>query len=172
MVLVTGASGFLGSAIVRALLARGYAIRALVRRNSPRRNLAGLDVELAEGDLLDAASLSAAMAGCDAAIHVAADYRLWASMHRTKVEGTLVGRPPPLYRLPLAAVVPVALVAEGWARVTGREPFVTLDGLRMARHRMFFTSAKAEQSLGYRHRPAAEALAAAVEWFRGEGAVT
>jgi dihydroflavonol-4-reductase len=326
-VLVTGASGFVGSRVVRALLARGYGVRALVRPNSPRRNLDGLDVEVAPGDLNDAASLSAALDGCHALVHAAADYRLWAPdpkpMLRTNVEGTRAlmlaalesglrrivytssvatlgidsdgpadedtpssleqmvgpykrskylaeevvrglvaehglpavivnpstpigpgdirptptgrivieaamgrmpahvdtglnlvhvddcarghvlalergqigqryilggddtslaallteiakhrGRKPPRIALPLAAVVPVALVAEGWGRLTGREPFVTLDGLRMARHRMYFTSTKAERELGYAHRPARLAVADALEWFAQEGMLT
>jgi dihydroflavonol-4-reductase len=316
-VLVTGASGFIGSAVARALLARGYAVRALVRPTSSRRNLHGLDVEVVEGALGDGAPLQ----GCAALIHVAADYRLWvpdpAPMMRTNVEATRtlmqaaltagirrivhtssvatlggptedaparltdmigpykrskflaeevvrglvaerglpavivnpstpvgpgdlrptptgrivveaaagrmpahvdtglnlvhvddvaqghvlalergqmgeryilggddmsladmlaiiarrVGRKPPRLRLPLAAVVPVALAAEGWGRLTGREPFVTLDGLRMARAPMYFSSAKAEAALGYVHRPATAALADAVEWFRQQGMV-
>ena len=326
-VLVTGASGFVGSRVVGGLLARGYGVRALVRPNSPRRNLDGLDVEVAPGDLNDAASLSAALDGCHALVHAAADYRLWAPdpkpMLRTNVEGTRAlmlaalesglrrivytssvatlgidsdgpadedtpssleqmvgpykrskylaeevvrglvaehglpavivnpstpigpgdirptptgrivieaamgrmpahvdtglnlvhvddcarghvlalergqigqryilggddtslaallteiakhrGRKPPRIALPLAAVVPVALVAEGWGRLTGREPFVTLDGLRMARHRMYFTSTKAERELGYAHRPARLAVADALEWFAQEGMLT
>lgn len=323
-VLVTGASGFVGSAIVRALLARGYGVRALLRPASPRRNLDGLGIEVAQGDLSDPASLAAALDGCDGLIHAAADYRLWAPdprpMLRTNVEGTralmlaalaagirrivhtssvatlgldpdgpadedtpssfdtmvgpykrskylaeetvrglvaerglpavivnpstpigpgdirptptgrilieaamgrmpahvetglnlvhvddvglghvlalekgavgsryilggddtslaellaevarLMGRKPPRLAVPLAAVVPVALVAEGWGRLTGREPFVTLDGLRMARHRMYFTSAKAERALGYTHRPARLGVAEALDWFAHEG---
>ena len=323
-VLVTGASGFVGSAIMRALLARGYGVRALLRPASPRRNLDGLGIEVAQGDLSDPASLAAALDGCDGLIHAAADYRLWAPdprpMLRTNVEGTralmlaalaagirrivhtssvatlgldpdgpadedtpssfdtmvgpykrskylaeetvrglvaerglpavivnpstpigpgdirptptgrilieaamgrmpahvetglnlvhvddvglghvlalekgavgsryilggddtslaellaevarLMGRKPPRLAVPLAAVVPVALVAEGWGRLTGREPFVTLDGLRMARHRMYFTSAKAERALGYTHRPARLGVAEALDWFAHEG---
>ena len=316
-VLVTGASGFVGSAVVRALLARGYRVRALVRPTSSRRNLAGLEVDVVEAPLGDRAALE----GCDALIHVAADYRLWvpqpAEMMRVNVDGTrammeaaldarlsrivhtssvatlagpgeedgarldemvgpykrskflaeevvrgligerglpavivnpstpvgpgdirptptgrvvveamagrmpahvdtglnlvhvddvaaghvlalergavgeryilggddtsladmlaaiarLVGRKPPRVRVPLAAVLPVALAAEGWGRLTGREPFVTLDGLRMARAPMYFSSAKAEAALGYTHRPAADALRDAVEWFRQRGMV-
>lgn len=313
MILVTGASGFVGSAVARALLARGYAVRALVRPTSPRRNLQGLPLEIVVGDLLDPPSLAAACAGCDGLIHVAADYRLWVpdpeAMARVNVDGTravleaaqaagirrivhtssvatldgptedapacldhmvgpykrskflaediahalpaiivnpstpigpgdlrptptgriiveaarghmpahvdtglnvahvddvalghvlalergrpgqryilggddisladllakiarMVGRKPPRLRLPLAAVVPLALMAEGWGRITGREPFVTLDGVRMARRHMFFSSAKAERELGYRHRPAGSALADAVAWFRRQG---
>lgn len=324
-VLVTGASGFVGSAVVRALLSRGYDVRALVRPTSPRRNLEGLKVEIAQGDLLDTASLATALDGCDTLIHTAADYRLWVrgddAMMRVNVEGTRllmqaalhhrlrrvvhtssvatlglaprcsladettpscladmtgpykrskflaeemvrqmvaerglpavivnpsvpvgpgdirptptgrviieaaagrmkasvrtglnlvhvddvalghvlalergelgeryilggdnlllevllakiaaeVGRRPPRLSLPIAAVMPVALAAEGWGRLTGREPFVTLDGVRMARHVMFFTSARAERELGYRHRPAGQAIATAIAWFRDEG---
>jgi dihydroflavonol-4-reductase len=90
--LVTGATGFVGSAVARALAARGHALRLLVRRGSDRRNLAGLDAELAEGDLIDPASLATAVAGCRYVFHVAADYRLWVpdpdAMMRANVEGS------------------------------------------------------------------------------------
>ncbi len=82
---------------------------------------------------------------------------------------TIAGKTPPRVRLPIAAVVPIAIVAEGVARLTGKEPFVTLDGLRMARKKMYFSSAKAVAELGYRMRPAREALAEAIEWFRAAG---
>jgi dihydroflavonol-4-reductase len=62
--------------------------------------------------------------------------------------------------------MPLAVAAEAWARLSGAEPFATVDGLRMAKKKMFFTSAKAETALGYKHRPAAEALAEAIAWFR------
>jgi dihydroflavonol-4-reductase len=91
--LVTGASGFLGAAVARALLADGERVRAFVRRGSDRRNLAGLDVEIAEGDLNDRESLDSAVRGCGAVFHVAADYRLWvadpAPMYKTNVEGSV-----------------------------------------------------------------------------------
>ena len=91
--LVTGANGFLGAAVARALLADGQRVRAFVRRHSDRRNLEGLDVEIAEGDLNDRASLRDAARGCDAVFHVAADYRLWvadpAPMYRTNVDGSV-----------------------------------------------------------------------------------
>ena len=75
---VTGATGFVGSAVVRQLLACGEAVRVLARPGGDRRNLAGLEVELVEGDLRDPAALSARLSGCQALYHVAADYRLWA----------------------------------------------------------------------------------------------
>ena len=324
-VLVTGATGFVGAAVARALIAAGRRVRVLTRPASDRRNLAGLDIEIAVGSLEDRASLGAAVAGCGALYHVAADYRLWvrdpAAMFRANVEGTralmeaaqsagverivytssvatlglgadgapadettpstyadmigpykqskflaeaevrhlvetqrlpavivnpstpvgprdikptptgrmileaasgrmpafvdtglnlvhvddvakghllaeergrigeryilggenlalaeilrriagIVGRKPPTLRLPLAVVWPVAAVAEMVGRITGREPMVTFDGLRMARKKMFFSSAKAERELGYRSRPVDLALADAIEWFRRQG---
>jgi dihydroflavonol-4-reductase len=91
--LVTGANGFLGAAVVRALLTAGERVRAFVRPGSDRRNLAGLDIEIAEGDLTDRVSLDAAVRGCAGVYHVAADYRLWvadpAPMYRTNVEGSV-----------------------------------------------------------------------------------
>ncbi len=92
MVLVTGASGFLGSAVARRLLSAGHAVRVLVRENSPLANLEGLDVEIVTGDLRDAGSLRRALAGCRGLFHVAADYRLWVpdekSMLSINVDGT------------------------------------------------------------------------------------
>lgn len=324
--LVTGATGFVGAAIVRALLDRGDRVRVLARPNSDRRNVQHLQVEVAEGRLEDADSLRRALAGCTRLIHTAADYRIWvpdpAAMMTANVEGTralmqaalavgiervvytssvatlghveggvadedtpsilgdkvgpykqskflaeevvrrmaaedslpvvivnpstpvgpgdvkptptgrmiveaasgrmpayvdtglnvvhvedvaqghllamekgrigeryilggdnlslaeilgdiarITGRKPPLVKLPRLGLFPLALAAELWARVSGKEPFVTIDGLRMARWHMFFSSAKAETELGYVHRPAHDALAAAVAWFRSTGEV-
>jgi len=323
---VTGASGFVGSAVARRLLARGHAVRALVRPGGDRRNLTGLDLEPVEGDLLEPAGFAAALRGCEALFHVAADYRLWVpepdSIYRVNVEGSralllraaeagvarmvytssvatlgvdpsgapadeatpvgladmighykrskfmaeaavsalvaeqglpvvivnpstpvgprdvkptptgrmiveaasgrmpafvdtglnvvhvddvaeghllafergavgvryvlggsdmtlaailaaiaeLTGRRPPRLRIPHAAVLPIAHAAEAWARFKRRgEPFVTVDGIRMARKLMYFSSAKAARDLGYRARPAEQALADAVAWFRAEG---
>jgi dihydroflavonol-4-reductase len=81
----------------------------------------------------------------------------------------LTGRPPPRLRLPRALIYPIAFAAEALAQITKREPFVTLDGLRMAKHRMYFTSAKAERQLGYQPRPVEEALRDAIDWFRQAG---
>ena len=324
MCLVTGATGFVGSAVARALLRAGHEVRVLARPRSDRRNLAGLSVAIAEGSLEDAPSLASAVAGCCYLFHVAADYRLWVpdppAMVRTNVEGTralmqaalaagverivytssvaalglvpggiadettpsriddmigpykrskfaaeeavrglvqqrglpavivnpstpvgpgdvkptptgrvlveaargkmpgyvdtglnivhvddvaaghllaaergavgeryilggdnmaladilaevarLVGRRPPAFKIPYGAVLPVAAGAELFARLTGREPFVTLDGVRMSRKKMYFTSDKAIRHLGYAPRPARQAIADAVAWFRDNG---
>src|SRR5437868_4475609 len=322
--LVTGATGFVGSAVARALLARGHRVRVLARPRSDRRNLAGLAVEIAEGAMEDPRSLARALAGCRYVYHVAADYRIWvpdpAPMFRANVEGTrdlltaaleagtervvytssvaslglvaggsadeetpssiddmigpykrskfaaeemvrelvrgrglpvvivnpstpvgpgdikptptgrliveaargqmpafvdtglnivhvddvaeghlaaaekgrigeryilggenmslaeilaavsqAVGRHPPRLRIPHAALFPVAFGAELAARVTGREPFVTLDGVRMSRKKMYFSSAKASRELGYTPRAARQAIADAVGWFEANG---
>jgi dihydroflavonol-4-reductase len=325
MILVTGASGFLGSAVAKRLLQAGHAVRAFTRPTSPRSNLADLKLEIAEGDLRDAASIERAMQGIRFVFHVAADYRLWArnpqDIVHTNVEGTrtvmaaaqragverivytssvatlaarpdgrpsdetfpldagsavgaykyskvvaerlvetmvaeqklpavivnpstpigpgdvrptptgriiveaasgrmpgfvdtglnlvhvddvaaghlaalqkgrvgeryilggqdvllgemladiarLVGRAPPKLRLPRALIFPIAYGAEAVAYFTGREPFVTTTGLKLAKDRMFFTSAKAARELGYRARPYGEAIADAIAWFRQNG---
>src|ERR1700761_6668007 len=90
--LVTGATGFVGAAVARALIKEGWEVRALARRGSDRRNVQQLKLEVIEGDLHDGASLDRAVAGCEAVFHVAADYRLGAfdprQLYQTNVEGT------------------------------------------------------------------------------------
>jgi dihydroflavonol-4-reductase len=76
------------------------------------------------------------------------------------------GRRPPRIKLPYAAVLPIAHAAELLARLTGRPGRITLEGVRMSRKRMFFSSAKAQRELDYHSRPAARAIEDAVRWFR------
>jgi dihydroflavonol-4-reductase len=89
--------------------------------------------------------------------------------------GELLGHIAALYsrrapvRLPRAPLWPAALAAEGWARMTGKEPMLTLDGLRMAGQHMYFSSAKAERVLGHKARPWQEGVADAIAWFRAVG---
>jgi dihydroflavonol-4-reductase len=326
LVLVTGASGFLGSAIAAQLRARGHDVRTLVRPSSPRTNLDPRD-KAHEGDLRDRSSLAAALKDVRYLFHAAADYRLWArspeEIRRNNVEGTrlvmeealkagvarivytssvatlrlgrdgtpatedhplaegeaigaykqskiaaerlveamvrreglpavivnpstpigprdvrptptgriiieaasgrmpafvdtglnlvhvddvaaghvaamergrigeryilcgenvlladiladiarLVGRRPPQLKLPRAAIYPIAYGAELMAKMTGVEPFVTLDGLRMARHHMFFDDSRARRELGYGSRPYRDGLSDAIAWFRSRGAL-
>jgi dihydroflavonol-4-reductase len=90
--LLTGATGFIGAHVARALLARGAALRCLVRPTSRLDNVEGLEVELLEGDLTDSASLERALRGCRTVYHCAADYRFWArdpqELYRANIEGT------------------------------------------------------------------------------------
>ena len=325
--LVTGATGFVGAAIAKTLLASGWQVRVLARAGSDRGNLRQLAAEVAEGDLNDLRSLECALEGCTALFHAAADYRLGARdpkpLYLTNVEGTrnilnaartvgvqrtvytssvatigiptdgapgeerspvalsdmighykrskylaeevardaarmgmsvvivnpstpvgpgdikptptgqlvldaasgrmpayvdtglnivhvddvaaghllafergktgeryilggedmtlrtileqisrLVGRKPPSIRLPYAAVLPIAYAAEAFAKVSGRSGRVTIEGVRMSRKRMFFSSAKAAAELGYHWRPPLEAFEDAVRWYRERGLLT
>ncbi|MEQ8194056.1 MAG: NAD-dependent epimerase/dehydratase family protein [Rhodospirillales bacterium] len=321
---MTGATGFVGAAVARRLLAAGHTVRVLCRPNSDRANLEGLSVEIAEGDMTERESLDAAIRGCEALFHVAADYRIWipnpAEMFKINVGGTcnvmlaaadagvsrivytssvatlgiepnapsnneetrvsfedmigaykqskflaekevkaligqglpivivnpstpvgpgdikptptgrmiveaaqgkmpvyvdtglnivhvddvaeghwlafekgevgeryilggdnmslreilneiaaIVGGPPPKFSIPHNLILPIAYAAEAWGRLSGHEPFVTVDGLRMSKKKMFFTSDKAIRKLGYRPRPAQEAIRDAISWFREKG---
>src|SRR5258706_5008964 len=89
---LTGATGFVGSHVARALADQGADLRLLVRSTSRTENIVGLQADRVTGDLRDPASLKKAMAGCDYVFHVAADYRLWTpdpqEMYGANVEGT------------------------------------------------------------------------------------
>jgi dihydroflavonol-4-reductase len=322
-VLVTGATGFVGSVVARQLLARGDDVRVLARPGSDRRNLQGLAIDCVEGDLRHMDSLHRACRNLDGLFHVAADYRLWSrdprELYASNVTGTrnlmlaalaakvprivytssvatlgvtssdlpadeqtpsslanmighykrskflaeqavselittrglpavivnpstplgpfdikptptgrvvrdairrkipafvdtglniahvedvaaghllafdsgeigrryilggedmslkdilgtiaaLCGHSPPRIQLPRGLIYPVAFCSQWWAWITkGPEPQATVDGLRMSRKRMYFSSARAIRELGYRTRPARESIAAAVAWFR------
>src|SRR5262249_1634268 len=89
---LTGATGFLGSHVARALAEQGANLRLLVRSNSNTKNIDDLKADRVSGDLRDPTSLENGIAGCDVVFHVAADYRLWVrdpkEMYRSNVEGT------------------------------------------------------------------------------------
>jgi dihydroflavonol-4-reductase len=91
-VVVTGASGFVGSAVARALVARGFDVRAVLRATSPRANVENIGCEIVEGDMRDKPSMARALQGARFLFHVAADYRLWArdpnEIVRNNLEGT------------------------------------------------------------------------------------
>jgi dihydroflavonol-4-reductase len=92
LALVTGGTGFIGANVARELVAAGATVRVLARPGGDRRALTGVPVEIAEGDLLDPASLRRAVAGVQTVFHVAADYRLWVpdpvALYRANVDGT------------------------------------------------------------------------------------
>ena len=79
------------------------------------------------------------------------------------------GQKPPRIDIPRQLLYPVAYAMEAWANITGKEPMTTVDTLRMAAKKMYFSTAKAERDLGYTHRPAEQGLADAFAWFREQG---
>lgn len=81
----------------------------------------------------------------------------------------MTGRSAPTIKIPRAPLFPLAYAAEFLARFTGREPFITVDGLRMSKKKMFFSSEKARRTLGYAPRSAKEAVADAIHWFQENG---
>jgi dihydroflavonol-4-reductase len=81
----------------------------------------------------------------------------------------LMERPAPRLRIPYGCALAVACAAEAWSRLFGGEPLANINAVRMARAPMFFDSTKARVDLGFQTRPATEALARAVAWFRAKG---
>jgi dihydroflavonol-4-reductase len=82
----------------------------------------------------------------------------------------ITGKPRPRFRLPHNMVLPLAYLAEVWTRLLMKgEPLLTVDGVRLAKKMMFFSTEKAEQELGFSTRPVIEALSDAVNWFRQNG---
>ena len=80
----------------------------------------------------------------------------------------LTDQKSPKIKLPHSVVMPIAYISEAWAKLTnGSEPRATVDGVRMSRKKMYFSSEKAKQEIGYQHRSANEAIKDAVEWFKG-----
>ncbi|PXA85147.1 NAD-dependent dehydratase [Nostoc sp. 3335mG] len=82
-----------------------------------------------------------------------------------------VGRKPPTISLPTAPLMPLAHVSEAWGRITGKEPMLTRDALKMAKYKMFFSSDRAKAELGYTHRPWRQAVGDALDWFRAQGMI-
>jgi len=146
-VMLTGGTGFLGSAIARALVAAGHEVRALARPGTPRDVLAGVPVDYAPGDLTDAASIAAATRGCSAVIHCAADYRIWvpdpARMTAVNVAGT-------------EAVMRTAL-AEGCRRVVHVSSVATLKPHRDGTPATEADAARPEEAIGPYKRSKTEA---------------
>jgi dihydroflavonol-4-reductase len=82
---------------------------------------------------------------------------------------SITGRPAPRMRLPHAVALAAGYAGEWFSRLTGREPQIPVDGVKMSRHRMFVASDKAERELGYKPGSVEEALARAVQWYEGNG---
>ncbi len=118
LTLVTGASGFVGSAVAKAFREAGLQVRVLIRASSPRINIDPSDT-IAVGDICDRDAVAAALRGVRYLVHAAADYRLWApspaEIFRTNVEGTRI-RP----RLPPKSFEPTSRErASSWRRPCG-----------------------------------------------------
>jgi dihydroflavonol-4-reductase len=125
-IFLTGATGFVGGHVARALAAQGAELRLLVRKTSTLSHLEGIAGETTVGDLAQPESLGTALAGCDAVLHVAADYRLWIpdppAMYRANVEGTRE-----LLRLAREARVPRFVYTSSVATMHFRTDGVAVD---------------------------------------------
>ncbi len=86
-----------------------------------------------------------------------------------KAVSNITGHPAPRFKIPRGPLFPLAYFVETVARFTHREPFITVDGLKMSRKKMFFSSDKAKTELGYAPRPAKQALQDAIIWFKDQG---
>jgi len=81
----------------------------------------------------------------------------------------IMGRPAPKIKLSPNLILPFAYIAEAIARVTKKEPFVTVDGVLMSKKKMFFSIDKAKRELNYKPRPAKEAIKDSIDWFKQKG---
>jgi dihydroflavonol-4-reductase len=124
--LLTGATGFVGGAVLRSLVRAGHSVRALVRPSSDRQNLSGIDCEVVIGDLADPGSLQRSVRGCEALFHVAADYRLWVPdrerMNLINVKGTV-----DLFRAAAAAEVSRIVYTSSVATLRLRDDGIPAD---------------------------------------------
>jgi dihydroflavonol-4-reductase len=126
LVFVTGASGFVGSAVARRLKDKGFRLRLAVRASSRRDNLEGLDADVVVADIKDRAALEKAMAGCRYLFHVAADYRLWAKNPEEIVRNNRDGTLAPM-QAALAAGVERIVYTSSVATLKARTDGVAVD---------------------------------------------
>lgn len=126
-VLITGASGHLGAALVRAALRGGHDVRAMVRASSDRRGLQGLAAEVVVGDVLDPASLEAASAGRELVLHAAAVYRNWAPTEEAILAPAVAGTENVLRAAAAAEVRRVVVTSSNAAVGYGDDPRRPLD---------------------------------------------
>lgn len=145
--LITGATGFIGSAVARNFAAKGYQLRAMVRRPDHLPNIADLDIEIVEGDLLKPETFESCLAGCDGLLHIAAYYTMWTLepelLFRINVDGTRallekaleMGIPRALYTSSVSAI---GKTADGpgteeteWNLAWVNDPYVTSKHLAM-----------------------------------------